>query len=1345
MGRIEKDKLADFKGIDEGFRTIAQSIKEVTEALTEMKGVAKGGNSMLGLAKTSEKASKEVEKYKKQIKELNALSVRLHAITNKEKLQKDKELNAMSLRLHQKLEKDKETARKQALVKEKADAKALLDFKTAMGKQQSKEYLAQLRKEEIARQKALKSFGTGAKKVGGLTRSFRNLTMSLRNVAVAYLGFQTLIRGFQDIFKVTKILDSITFAQEKVIKSQVEFAQTQKWLSQIIGDYGLDLVTVTNRYTKFRAATISSNLSAMETQKIFGSMSKAAATLGLKTDELQGVYLALEQMISKNKVTTEELRRQLGERLPGAFDIMAKSMGVTTSELNDMLKAGEVMSEEVLPAFADAVEEAYGIKSVQFVDTLVAAQNRLRTAWIELIKIFNAGDGIKGFLNSMANSIKWIGENITLVVKLAKVVVNLTIVYFAVTKATVVYNAATKALAFTQKILAASTRSAALAFRVLGISMKMSGVGALVSVLGAAVAIMLPFLAGINKTTKAVKSLNEQISDEERKVDLLFDSLNNAKKGTEEWNYAKQQINSTYGKYIDNLIDEESSLRDIEEALKAAKIQTVGMLALKTKEKELYDISEEKRIAETESWKKLKGQLDAVKISGVALEASRWRLVDVADAVTKGELTLKEGKALLGKQNKELTSTNWESRIATLATSIALEEEVDILKKHNEESEKSKQLFKEIAIARGFIAPDEIYEKVKNEMKEAYSAFLLYSNESDKEKKAEIKRESKYIDDKTEIWEDYLNKQADLYKNQSNIIKLIQREREKLEFEALDKQLETAEGVFKEYELLRTDAEKAYFTAKYDFITKDAQNEKEYLEGLLKLEKWTIQERIRIRVKLGEIKTKKGSSKDPLKEEKDRIRGLLKIQEDKDKADVSRLKTRLEENRALTEISMKDQGATQEEIARRLQELDSRNKIALLNRESELAENRKVYALAVTNKLISLGEDEIKERSNYAKQIAKIDADLAKKQADITQEKSDRISQINDNDFADKQDLAERRQSELQAEANAEILILEEKFAKDVKLLNDKKLNDKQYAEERLELERKLQKDILQVQLIRLNAQLRLGDLDIKAREHIANQIIEIKKAQSAIVIETDDTTTQKEKDNQRELDALKVQLANEFFEFGNAMFNNRLQRAEEQKNWEVALAGNSLEGRLIAERKYEKESAKLKKQQAIAAKAQEAFNIVINTASGIVEAKGNPFMIALIASIGALSLAKVLAEPIPQFFDGGEHKGGLLEIGEDKGGRKGGSELITLPSGDSFLSPDSATLMDLPSGTHIDSHSETQRILANATTKTAYEGVSMSRSEGYLKEIRDKGTIERKDGYKIVTRKGFYGKYRTN
>ena len=47
-------------------------------------------------------------------------------------------------------------------------------------------------------------------------------------------------------------------------------------------------------------------------------------------------------MISKGKVQAEELRGQLGERLPSAFQLAAKAMGMTTAQLDKFMADGKL-------------------------------------------------------------------------------------------------------------------------------------------------------------------------------------------------------------------------------------------------------------------------------------------------------------------------------------------------------------------------------------------------------------------------------------------------------------------------------------------------------------------------------------------------------------------------------------------------------------------------------------------------------------------------------------------------------------------------------------------------------------------------------------------------------------------------------------------------------------------------------------------------------------------------------------------------------------------------------------------------------------------------------------------
>lgn len=230
----------------------------------------------------------------------------------------------------------------------------------------------------------------GSKAISGMTASVGALLRAFGLVA----GVQLFAKITEDVYKNIKTFDSLNFAMEKITKTNFNFENSQRFLLQITKDFGVELVTTSNRWIKFLAAADNAGLSLRETENIFRSMTKASAVLGLDTAELTGVYLALEQMLSKGKVTTEELRRQLGERLPGAMGIMAASIGKTIPELDKMLKLGQVLSAEVLPGFAKAVELAYGIENVDRVDTLVAAQNRLTASWQLFIKNVSEGDSV---------------------------------------------------------------------------------------------------------------------------------------------------------------------------------------------------------------------------------------------------------------------------------------------------------------------------------------------------------------------------------------------------------------------------------------------------------------------------------------------------------------------------------------------------------------------------------------------------------------------------------------------------------------------------------------------------------------------------------------------------------------------------------------------------------------------------------------------------------------------------------------------------------------------------------------------------------------------------------------
>jgi tape measure domain-containing protein len=147
---------------------------------------------------------------------------------------------------------------------------------------------------------------------------------------------------------------------------------------------GLDLGTTATSFAKLSAATKGSALEGEQTRRIFASVAGAMSKLGNTSAETEGAFLALGQMISKGKVQAEELRGQLGERLPGAFQLAANAMGVTAEKLEKMMENGEVLAADLLPALANELDKTFGTGQV---DTLQGNINRLGTAWEE----FKAG------------------------------------------------------------------------------------------------------------------------------------------------------------------------------------------------------------------------------------------------------------------------------------------------------------------------------------------------------------------------------------------------------------------------------------------------------------------------------------------------------------------------------------------------------------------------------------------------------------------------------------------------------------------------------------------------------------------------------------------------------------------------------------------------------------------------------------------------------------------------------------------------------------------------------------------------------------------------------------------
>ena len=165
---------------------------------------------------------------------------------------------------------------------------------------------------------------------------------------------------------------------------------------------GLDLPTAERAFVSLTAAARGTRLEGAATRDIFTAVAEAARAMGLSAEQQRGALTAIEQIISKGTVSAEELRGQLGERLPGAFQIAARAIGVTTSELGEMLQAGELLAEDFLPRFAAELRRTFAEGAQDAADGPTATFQRLDNAILNLRRTVSQSSGILDFLSDIA-------------------------------------------------------------------------------------------------------------------------------------------------------------------------------------------------------------------------------------------------------------------------------------------------------------------------------------------------------------------------------------------------------------------------------------------------------------------------------------------------------------------------------------------------------------------------------------------------------------------------------------------------------------------------------------------------------------------------------------------------------------------------------------------------------------------------------------------------------------------------------------------------------------------------------------------------------------------------------
>lgn len=232
------------------------------------------------------------------------------------------------------------------------------------------------------------------------------LSNSLRGLFVGIIG--TI--GAREIVNATVKLDSLTTSMNALAGSQEAGAAQMKFLREETNRLGQDFMSTADAYKNLFSSGKGAGMADSEIQSIFSGVLEAGTVLGSSQQQLQGALTAIEQMISKGKVSTQELRLQLGNALPGAMQIAARAMGVTNQEFQKMLESG-LDSQKFVIAFANQLHKEFAGKATDASHTLRAELARLQNAMFDLETSLLDGEAGKAFGELVAQVTKLLSSS----------------------------------------------------------------------------------------------------------------------------------------------------------------------------------------------------------------------------------------------------------------------------------------------------------------------------------------------------------------------------------------------------------------------------------------------------------------------------------------------------------------------------------------------------------------------------------------------------------------------------------------------------------------------------------------------------------------------------------------------------------------------------------------------------------------------------------------------------------------------------------------------------------------------------------------------------------------------
>ncbi|MCZ9128661.1 tape measure protein [Escherichia albertii] len=236
------------------------------------------------------------------------------------------------------------------------------------------------------------------------------LATSAIKAGTAIYSFQTALEAYKKVMEVGLKKEASQRAAQFVLGDEGAKRATE-FVKNLADSSGVDQIETLSSFAKFSAGA--GDMNADQKESLFSNVIGTSRLMGLSTDEINGILKAFEQMASKGKIQAEELRGQLGDRMAGAFQLFARSLGMTTEELDKAMKDGKVLSKDVLPKVSAEmgrmIDKAGGWEKI--INSTQTQLGRLSNSWNNNLALMFDGsqEGLTDFTRSLTNLLGSLG------------------------------------------------------------------------------------------------------------------------------------------------------------------------------------------------------------------------------------------------------------------------------------------------------------------------------------------------------------------------------------------------------------------------------------------------------------------------------------------------------------------------------------------------------------------------------------------------------------------------------------------------------------------------------------------------------------------------------------------------------------------------------------------------------------------------------------------------------------------------------------------------------------------------------------------------------------------------